>query len=978
MTLEERFTRLLEKQREAETLPFLQTLTEEERRQLAPHLKKLRKEYFTYQQQGTTWQIKATDKQRNVLNYAFVVCFNANEIKKENPVWLLSREHLEKFLSWFSPPWLNNYVNGFSESEWLPFQLDYGYLMELAHRGFVQPHPRLAARLLVGYIYQRKDQNSVFVPQNVLQHPETLAEHIWYLFQYETDIPYSNRYLYFNGKKLPDETGWPAVFRQYAAEGKIDRLRLLKETLLAGNRNFNKTLSGWFAELFVQLKPSREETLAVQPELFVLFSSPHSKVVNTALQACKELCDDPGFDTEGFLDGVPLLLSSGTKSVVTSALQVLEKLAKKEAAKRHAVCLLATGALLHKDETVQTKAAKLIQKWGDATDAELKDVIAPYANGLFSGPKKLLEAFVALEEEVEEPLPAAPHPTQEASLSNHTALPPVTDADELIFLAAQAFDNNQSWHIDLLPAALLRLQNELTEEHIAKLEPALQRALKLYFGDWRSAQGQLDQLLACLFLDVGLWLMQRYPDASRSARELFRGFMIKSEENRKIWEEHGVAVSFLAGWKAEGDRRLYTAHKKLADLVLQRVKEGRELPLLSTPTHAPAWIDPLVLVERFHAYQAQGVVPDDTDLQTALSRCWLHGTEEAVALAKQKLTGEGKALLLFLLDAEQRPAGPFATESAWMAAALAKSPREVYPELQTLRYAQKPASLYTGQLPWQTIVQSYQSDKYNWENGKMRIEKVTLQRKVIQLQRPALSTYAPKESGLKKFFSRFSSKELVVEPPPLVYEYLRITTQWMSTEDRDIRRLFMLTPNNPEPVLALTVDKCLSDPALFGQTQSRFVTEVLSCLHEVPKPLGETGHLFIATCLLSADKTVSAYAAEIWMRAVPEGSVSSPLLGTVLGKHERIEFAPLKRFTDLVLQTLLNVSPAHNRALEDLLVALLKELPEAPVKNMKKLLEIYTELVVRNGSSVRDEGLNILLEKWKANAGLSKALKAVV
>lgn len=260
----------------------------------------------------------------------------------------------------------------------------------------------------------------------------------------------------------------------------------------------------------------------------------------------------------------------------------------------------------------------------------------------------------------------------------------------------------------------------------------------------------------------------------------------------------------------------------------------------------------------------------------------------------------------------------------------------------------------------------------------MLTEKATAQHKIIKLDLSAQKEKKPQESGLKNFFSKLTggSKVETAEPTPLLYDYLRIPGRWLLTEDRDIRRILLLTPNNPEPLLALTIDKCLSDPAFYGETAKRFVTNVLQALHDTWRLPGEIGHFFIATCLVSQDKTAATYAAEIWLRGVEEESINSVLLGTLLGKLERIEFAPLKRLTDLLMKSLLNVSPVHNRALEDLLTAMLKELPEAPVKGLKKLLEIYQEVVRLNGSQVQDELVNRKLEQWKETNGLRKTIKS--
>lgn len=978
MTLEEQYTRLLEGGREKDIIPFLQSLTDDERRSLAPLLKKLSKEYLVHQQQGNTWRQKATDKQRNILNQSFFACYNRKEFEKENTAWLLDQDCLERFLPWYTPAWLSDYINGFAGRDWLPYQLEYGYLVNLTGRGVLQPVPQLIARLLVPYLFEQRHRQNRYAPERLLEHSVTLQEHVWHLFEYETNLHYSNRYLYNDGK--PVKGDWATAFMQLVADGRLNKQRLLSEALLAGNRNFSKNLSGWFAGLFLRLSPTGEETLGLQTELFTSFASPHGKVVNTALQAVKTVLLHPRFRPDAFLDYAPVLLTSGTKTVVTTALQALEKLAKAHPAKRPQICALVASALVHKDEGLQTRAAGLIQKFGDVQDETITQSLALYHGTLFSAARALLAAFFVREEgppaeEAETSFAFAP----KGPLTGETALPRCATVDDLVFLAAQAFDNNESWHIDLLPAAMISLQKEWRGEDVARLEPAIQRALKLYFGDWRSTQGALDQLLASLFLDGCLNLMQRFPAETATARELYKTFMYKSEENKKIWDEHGAATSFLAGWRVGTNRELfYTPYKKLFDAVLAGLRQGSDLPLLCAPTHAPAWIDPVVLVERLRLHQQQDLLPESTDLQMALSRCWLHGTEEAVQAAKQKLKGELRELLLFLLEADAPPVGPFTLEAGWMAAALSKSPQTLYPQFKGFSYSDKPQVVYTGQYPWQTVVETYTYDKYDWVGGKHTTTKATAQRKVIVLDLSAQSatTNMAKEPGFKKFFARLtgSAKEPAPGPEPLLYDYLRISERWLSNEDKDIRRIYLLAPNHPGPVLALTLQKCLLDPAFFSETHKRFVVSVLQAVYDTSPVLDETGHLLIATCLLCADKTAATYAAEIWLQAAAEKRMDGALLGRILGRHQRIEFAPMKRLTDLLSTSLPGVSAQHNQQLLLLMAALLKELPDAPVKGLKKLLEIYTELLRLNGASVNDDALEDKLKKWKEAASLRKAI----
>ncbi len=84
------------------------------------------------------------------------------------------------------------------------------------------------------------------------------------------------------------------------------------------------------------------------------------------------------------------------------------------------------------------------------------------------------------------------------------------------------------------------------------------------------------------------------------------------------------------------------------------------------------------------------------------------------------------------------------------------------------------------------------------------------------------------------------------------------------------------------------------------------------------------------------------------------------------------EWAPVKRFTD-GLSGLVNLSPCHNQVFEKLLISILAALAaaERPVFNLKKLLEIYDELLTLNPSET-DHMLADQLEEWEKQNNLKK------
>lgn len=171
------------------------------------------------------------------------------------------------------------------------------------------------------------------------------------------------------------------------------------------------------------------------------------------------------------------------------------------------------------------------------------------------------------------------------------------------------------------------------------------------------------------------------------------------------------------------------------------------------------------------------------------------------------------------------------------------------------------------------------------------------------------------------------------------------------------------------------VDKSLKYPTFCEEGDKKLVIATLQTLHRIWRAFGNMAHLFLATCMLCSDKTSASFAAEIWLNGAPKGTVDSKLIGEIIGVHQRAEFAPIKRFTDLIMGQMFQVSKQHNIELEKLLTSLLHTLPDEPIKNLKKLLEIYAEILSVNNSLIHHEILKQQLLKWKATAGLNKVIE---
>lgn len=968
----EKFERIIEKSRQAELSDFLRLLSPEEKKELVPTIKSLTK---IYQEFGDTgggrWGYKkGSEKQREMLQLASFVCMSRADYEKTNRfAWLQEREKLDPVLSWYCPPWFGDLVNKMVEEGSLPYSLNYDWVMDLADRGMIVPSKQLIVRLLPQYIfYADKNRNWYFQPQRLFTRPATM-EHIWWLFELESFINSAGNHMRFADGTPNDKGNWIEVFKKYTAEKKIARDRVLQEALLASNRNFSKPLSGWFAELYLALTPDKNEILSLQHTLFGVLNATNSKPVNTALQSIKQILTENAFDSAAFLDSAASLLSSTVKATVASTLMALEKIAAKKAEHKAQICGLVTQVFIHADNELQVRAAKIIHKFGDPGDPALKEAVGNFYTVMMNGAKALLSDFKA--ETKEAPLEAQDLAQKENPL--RAVVIPET-IEDLVFFASQAFDNNAPWHIDVLPAALIRLQSGLRPEDLIRFEPAFQRALQLQKNGMRANDGYLDVLLAIFFIDVGHWMMRKFPESAGSIKAVYQKFDEVAGGKTTSWITVPQEGSYTIRWQTHKRLPYYRTYKQiLASGLLQLNAESGLVPL-STPSFENGTIEPRMLIDRIRAFQQAVVTMNSMDLQIALSRCRLDNREVHIDYAREQLRGEMRALLVYLLDRHSIPVPPFKSLESWLVIALRKKDKKSWEEFGAAAQLKTTLPNYTGELSWKSFEEQYAASEYNYELRKS----VTVQ-KTRKILKVTDATKVEKQGWtVKKFVSGLFTSPTHVERPAFLYELMRWTTSWLDNEGNDMQRIFSLIPDTPSALLTSITKRCLCDPGPVNESDKKVIVAALQFLHESWTTAGEMEYLFLGTCMLSADKTVANIAAEIWIKYIPDETIDSARIGEVIGRHESIEFAPLKRFTDLISLQLFRVSSVHNAALQNMLAKIIVHLPEEPIKNLKRLLEIYFELVAENGKQIKDPEVVKKISGWKNRASLQKLVEGWV
>ena len=495
----------------------------------------------------------------------------------------------------------------------------------------------------------------------------------------------------------------------------------------------------------------------------------------------------------------------------------------------------------------------------------------------------------------------------------------------------------ENWEIETTIAAIIAFHPQLDKEDLNRMEPIFQRAANIVANSWEP----YEDLLATFLLEY----QRLWAQTDNSNTGVLRNMFTRLEErlkgidkNRGAYDER--SFKRLANWKpGYSNATCFTPIKQLWLGVIRQIKGGNTLPLLSTPTHTPAYLQATELIRRLAVYQEAGKKPCSWDFQLAIARCALEDKEEAIVTARQLLQDEYLHLCLFLLDENTQPEPPYNHPTAWVAAGLVKAPETEFEAFKSFACNTLPHNHLTGD--------------YEWKEVKPKENSYETDRRLLQLDFHKWHKYIERNSH------------------QLWQEHLIINSKYNMDDSRYMEPLLCCYPNRPEPLIAQIISHYMA----FGSPQEdskRTLACALRMLLSFHCPLKEMSLLLLSGSLLFVDKTVRSYAAELWVEGLSTGRINNHRVGEILARLINMELAPLKRFTTQVYESMYKRSAFHNRQLEELLTVFISGLPDKPVTGLKQLLELYLELLTINRSKVTNEQLLQHLQEWATNSNLKK------
>ena len=990
LTAVETFEHIIRHESTRELVPFLLALDKKDVvavRGKTLRLKKELSEYFERDAEPgkTEWAVSITPEQSKMLYLAGLATYSRKEalgrgfegqrVDKWPAETGKQTALLFTILEHSRPDWLADWLTQSSQSEANNAEpAPYWLLRELERRNLLPHAPGLFAVAAVNLLqeYNNKDMGPV---QDAMEQCEQsflaslrtdsvlLQRDLPLLFEFETPAESA----YFYGGKHEESFTWLDLLPQLVASGHLDRSDILTRCLLALRRDFRRPLLTWFKELFLALQPTAAERLAHQAELAELLPHAQAHVANFALTQLTELLPEPEFSLAPLLVYADHLLTRpDLKTGIGKLLAGLLKLLKQDAAHAPAVARLLATALSHPDGAVQERAAKGLAGILGASQpllspeetAEVRAAIDRHAELLSAPARTALAAWLAPIVPDNIPVKTAAYaPAKQfvPELSAATAIAPVADWHELLFLTGQVLRHNDPAATERWLDGLLRLN-----------------------GQWPAGfAGQLRPYLAQLFPEI------------KKASEAEVAAILR--ESVDVYGHEGLVQAMLLTWATdfavarvgEADTKrphvrpnpLLASEKQRYLLAEALLKSRRALPLLSTPTHQPHWVAPSTLVARLLAYQAAGIPPEPADVAVALARtAHTHAAEAAEALRQLPALADAglRELLGWFLGpadrplptlppapAQRPPAGPQATVAEalpelWAVAARTKSPAGSFPTLPaTLGYD------YPG------VAQPLRSS----------FEVVQRENVYPDPERPGQTkSYRFVELAWDSGASGPAPSPLLLYAPPMGKSQYGLWEENSVMAD-DLTFLLSLIPNHAAPLF----DQLLRTAAWADKLETSERDLVALALRALLAPgpaFGTAETALLASGLIHHTSLCRSLAQEVLLRAVAQGRLVPGPLGQVLGRQLAVGYAPVPRLTTN-MESLLAIDAMMDDALRQVFNSLLPELPAAPPRNTGKLLEIYQDLITRTRQAVPTALLGRLRE-WQKSASLRKAVSALL
>ena len=525
------------------------------------------------------------------------------------PLFFLNSQHTQAFMDFIHTPEGAYMIKGAQQVfEQSPRSFSIEILLALYTEGMIPFNEEIFVKNLYDIEYSRTQEAKA--AEVLLQYPE-LATRV---------IPHSAKYIDY---VISSSLEWQKVFTLLCKKNYFPDKSFVTSFIEVLLNPWKKNVLDMYCRWIEGLVPTEEELLPSQHTLFALLTLDKSSLINFAMKCIAQISTHPDFDFPAFTDNFSLCFT--VPKIAKSQLigiEILEKHYQKQAPTnpdyREQLAVLFTVP----DAQLQEKVANLLTIYFNHEG--LPEVIAPYRDYLKGKAQDLLATLSPLDSSTpsaSSDWSALSENTQTARAA-HTLTPilyPLTP-NESLFLLGDCLREPAAHTIDVFLEGLITLQDNFPADWAKSLSPYIKQLTKRI-----GKEIPTDMIL----LGVLRALIDKRPLALDPKCNYTWEELCKKRKKLSEKEFEAYTLDYYLGNAREVLPFLFRKGQMVIDSILLHC----HLPLLSTPTHLPFYIEAEVLVDKLLQYEAQGVQPDIDDLIVACNRLLF---TEVSATAKEK------------------------------------------------------------------------------------------------------------------------------------------------------------------------------------------------------------------------------------------------------------------------------------------------------------------------------------------------------
>ena len=529
-----------------------------------------------------------------------------------------------------------------------PNYLSFEMLLALYKEGLLPFNEEIFVKRMYAMEYHRTQEE--LVVQLLSQNPE-LATRV---------IPHTAKYIDYT---LGSNLEWKKVFTLLCKKNYFPDKSFITSFVEVLLNPWKKNVLDMYCRWIEGLAPTEKELLPSQHTLFALLTLDKSSLINFAMKCIAQISTHPDFDFQAFADNFALCFTvqKSAKSQLIGV-EILEKYYQKQAPTnqdyREQLAVLFTVP----DTKLQEKVASLLTTYFGGEG--LAEVVAPYQDYL-KGKAQDLITTLSLSENSENSQTACAARTPKTACAARTLRP-----EDLLFLLGDCLREPAAHTIDIFLEGLISLQDNFPADWAKSLSPYIKQLTKR-----KGKEIPTDMILLgvlCALIDQRPLTLD--PKCSYTWEEM-------NQKREKLSEKEFEA--YTRDYYLDKARQVLPFLFRKGQMVIDAILQHCHLPLLSTPTHLPFYIEAEVLMDKLLLYEAQGKAPDLDNLIVTCNRLLFKEVSAAAKEKARQLKGVYAPAIQYYLGLTDEICLTEDLLPLWAQITRLKHPDRAFPEFET-------------------------------------------------------------------------------------------------------------------------------------------------------------------------------------------------------------------------------------------------------------------------------------------------------